>query len=325
MTPKRKTSPRQISMLTYEQGQVLDVCGPLEVFDQANRFLETEAYDFQIVAERPGAVRMSSGISLLADQSFSAMSGGFDTLLVAGGDGVASACRNMAFVEALGRVSRGARRIASVCTGAFLLAEAGLLDHRRATTHWASCHRLARTYPLVRVHPDRIYVRDGGVYSSAGVTAGIDLALALVEEDHGRRIALQIAKTLVVFMKRPGGQSQFSAQLSAQLETQGVLEGLPEWIANNPREDLTVENLAQRVHMSPRNFVRVFTKALGLTPTKFVERVRIDHAATYLENHNLTMEQIAAQSGFATAERMRRSFQRRLGVLPRVYRERFGA
>jgi transcriptional regulator GlxA family with amidase domain len=211
-----------------------------------------------------------------------------------------------------------------VCTGAFLLAEAGLLDGRRATTHWASCRELARRYPRVQVDPDPIFVRDGNVHTSAGVTAGMDLALALVEEDHGREVALGVARWLVLFLKRPGGQSQFSAQLSAQLAAREPIQELQAWVIENVDADLSVEALARRAGMSPRNFARVFTRETGVTPACFVETARVEAARRRLEQEGARgVEAIAAACGFGSAETMRRAFLRRVRVSPSDYRERF--
>jgi transcriptional regulator GlxA family with amidase domain len=267
---------------------------------------------------------MSSGIRIVADRSWASGLTGVDTLLVSGGIGAYAASRNRALQRVLREQNTLARRIASICTGSFILAEAGLLDGKRAVTHWMACGRFAREYPKVRVEPDKIFVRDEHIYSSAGVTAGIDLALALVEEDYGRTISLEVARTLVVFMKRQGGQSQFSSHLCAQVGSEGPLQGLPEWIVENPCSDLSVESLAEKAAMSERNFSRVFTRQIGMPPARFVERVRIDRARSYLENDALTLETVAEKSGFGTAERMRRTFLRHIGVLPGAYRKRFG-
>jgi transcriptional regulator GlxA family with amidase domain len=213
--------------------------------------------------------------------------------------------------------------VASVCTGAFLLAAAGVLDGRRATTHWALCDELARKYPTVQVEPDAIFVHDRGVWSSAGVTAGMDLALALVELDWGRAAALDVARLHVMFLKRPGGQSQFSAQLAAQMAEEGPLANLVAWIVEHPGADLRAEALARRARMSPRTFARAFAKEVGMTPAKFVERVRVEAARRWLEESNDPVELLAERSGFSDPERMRRAFMRQIGVGPRCYRARF--
>ncbi len=325
MKTEKDVKTKLISMVTYDNAQVLDVTGPLEVFSMANRFVsEDQAYKTEILAEKKGPVRMSSGITLLADRSFSDVSETIDTLMISGGYGAYDERRNKKLLKFLTGMNTKARRIASVCTGSFILAEAGLLHGKKATTHWADCDLLASEYPEITVEPDKIFIRDGHIYSSAGVTAGIDLALALVEEDCGRKVALKVAKILVVFMKRQGGQSQFSTHLSAQTDSKGSLKGLPEWILENPCKELSVEKLAEKVAMSERNFSRIFVKETGTTPAKFVESIRIDYAASYLENEAMTIDQVAVKSGFGTAEKMRRSFIRHLHVLPGTYRKRFG-
>jgi transcriptional regulator GlxA family with amidase domain len=226
-------------------------------------------------------------------------------------------------VRWVGRSAPSARRVASVCTGAFVLARAGLLDGRTATTHWADCAALAEQHPAVRVEPDRIFVRDGKVSTSAGVSAGIDLALAFVEEDLGTGVARAVARELVVFVKRPGGQTQFSTQLQWQLPERDALQTLQAWIADNLRGDLSVEALAARAGMSTRTFARVFAREVGLTPAAYVEAVRLEAARTALEDSGATVEGVARTCGFGTVETFRRAFHRHLGVSPSQYRERF--
>jgi transcriptional regulator GlxA family with amidase domain len=223
----------------------------------------------------------------------------------------------------LQRIVPRVRRLASICTGTFLLARAGLLDGKRATTHWASCARLQREYPRVKVEPDPIFVREGKLWTSAGVTAGMDLALAMVEEDHGPRIARAVAQQLVLFLKRPGGQSQFSAQLAVQLADRAPLAELQAWMADHLRDDLSVPTLARRVAMSPRNFARVFTREVGLTPARLVERLRVEAARRRLEESSDGVDAIAADCGFGSAEQMRCVFVRNLRVAPTAYRDRF--
>jgi transcriptional regulator GlxA family with amidase domain len=231
-----------------------------------------------------------------------------------------------ALIARLRRVAARPRRLGSVCTGAFLLAATGLLDGRRATTHWAFCEQLAAEHPRIEVDPDPIFVRDGNVYTSAGVTSGMDLALALVEEDHGRELALAVARWLVLFLKRPGGQSQFSAQLSAQLASRAPLQELQAWIVENVGEDLSVAALAARAGMSPRNFARVFTREVGVTPARFVETARVEAARRQLEeNGGQGVDGVAFTCGFGSAETLRRAFLRTLRVSPRDYRSRFQA
>ncbi len=285
MKQNSKMKTRLISMVTYENAGLLDVSGPLEVFTLANVFISKEndsdipAYKTEILARKKGPVLMSSGITLYADRAFSSSAAGTDTLMVAGGPGADEAAKDKGLIKLLREVNTRTRRLASICNGAIIFAEADLLNQRKATTHWAVCDQLARDYPEVQVEHDTIFVRDGHIYSSAGVTAGIDLSLALLEEDYGRKIAMTVAKFLVLFMKRQGGQSQFSAYLSLQSNGSGALKGLPEWIVNNPGKDLSIEELSAKAAMSERNFERVFKKETGMTPGKFIETVRIEYAA----------------------------------------------
>jgi transcriptional regulator GlxA family with amidase domain len=317
---------RRIVILVYDGIQSLDLTGPLEVFGTANRHLvrsgAAAAYSLEVVAPRGGIVTGMSGLRIAADRSCAELRGPIDTLVVAGGD-VRSVFGDRAVLRWLARASRRVRRLASVCTGAFLLAEAGVLDGRRATTHWGSVAHLARRYPQLTVEPDLIFVRDGNVYTSAGVTAGIDLALALVEDDLGHEVALAVARQLVVFLKRPGGQSQFSSALAAQAVAPGPLKGLPEWIVANLRGNLSVEALAARAAMSPRHFARVFKRETGATPARAALAARVEAARRRLEDGDDGLEGVAAASGFGSAEVMRRAFLRTLRVGPAVYRRRF--
>jgi len=315
---------RRIVVLAFPDMQSLDVAGPVEVFASAS-----DEYQVEIVAPDAGRVSASSGLTLWTDRSIADIRGPLDTLLIAGGVGTQAVMADERVLAAVRRLAAHSRRVASVCSGAFVLAAAGLLDGRRATTHWGWCDVLAKAYPSVTVEPDCIFVRDGNasenysVWTSAGVTAGIDLALAMVEEDLGRDVALGVARALVVFLKRPGGQSQFSAQLSGQLAEREPLGDLQAWVANHLAEDLSVERLAQRVAMSVRNFSRTFTREVGVTPARFVERSRVDAARRLLEESAASVDEIAARCGFGTAETMRRSFLRAVHVSPSAYRSRF--
>jgi transcriptional regulator GlxA family with amidase domain len=316
-------------MLAYPGVQVLDVMGPLEVFARTSRWLRDEgrraddAYSVEILGLTRGAFRASNGLRIHADRRFDQAAPGIDTLMIAGGLGMDRQLSHQALLRWIRRQSGSVRRLASICTGAFLLAEAGLLDGRRATTHWFSCGAFARRYPSVRLESDRIYVREGSIYTSAGVTSGMDLALAMVEEDLGRDVALAIARQLVLFLTRPGGQSQFSAQLSAQLAQHEPLRDLQAWIIDHPREDLSAEALARRAGMSPRNFARVFTRDVGQTPGRFVTSARVETARRLLEESSQSLESICAATGFGTTEAMRRAFLRRVGIAPGQYRQRF--
>ncbi len=316
-------------MLAFPDAQILDITGPLEVFGRAARWLTEErgwripAYTVEIAAAKAGPFATSSGIRLIADRSTAQVRGPIDTILVAGGRGTTVALRDRALVDWLRASIHCTRRLCSVCTGAFLLAEAGLLDGLRATTHWRQCERLAAQYPAVSVETDPIFVRAGKIFTSAGVTAGIDLALALLEDDHGRDVALAVARELVMFLRRPGGQSQFSVQLSAQVADREPIRELQRWIADHLGADLSVDVLARRAAMSPRNFARVFTREVGVTPGEFVEKSRVEAARRRLEESADGVDSIASECGFGTRETMRRAFIRRLHVPPSAYRSRF--
>jgi transcriptional regulator GlxA family with amidase domain len=324
---------RRIVLVAFPDVQILDVTGPSEVFSLADREARgvraasaaPPAYTLELVAPDAGALRASSGLSLVPDRAFEACRGSIDTLVVAGGRGVPAAARDPRLTNWLRLAARRSRRVTSVCTGAFLLARAGLLDGRRVTTHWNACAALARHYPSLKVEPDPIFVRDGNVYTSAGVTAGIDLALALVEEDLGREVALAVARDLVLFIRRPGGQAQFSAGLAGQAATRPGVRELQAWIADHLDGDLSVPALAERAFMSPRNFARVFSREVGVTPAAYVEGLRLERARMLLETSDLQLHEIALRSGFGTVETLRRVFGRRLGVNPNAYRSRFAS
>jgi transcriptional regulator GlxA family with amidase domain len=314
---------RRIAILAFEGAQTLDVTGPYEVFSTANRLCGGGEYDVEIVAPEKRALRTGSGLAIVPDRATSGVRGGLDTLLIAGGEGVLRAVEDERLVRWVKRAAGRSRRVASVCTGAYLLARAGLLDGRSAATHWASAGDLARRHPEVEVDPEAIFVRDGDVWTSAGVTAGMDLALALVEEDLGRRVALETARWLVVFVQRPGGQSQFSSHLRAQVAERRPLRELQEWMTANLDADLSVPALATRAAMSERNFARAFGREVGMTPAAYVEALRVDDARLRLESSGQKLEAVAHDCGFGTVETMRRAFHRRLGVGPAGYRERF--
>ena len=316
-------------MLAFADCDILDVCGPLDVFVWANISLRRSGkakepvYSIHIIADQAGPISTYSGVKILADAVFYDEKGEFDTLIVAGGNGFEKAMANRELIDWLNRMSSKVRRIVSICTGAFLLAESGLLDGCKATTHWSCCNRLANDYRNIQVEPDRIFIRDGSVYTSGGITAGIDLALSLVEEDWGSEIANRVARGLLVFLRRPGGQSQFSGYLPIEAKTRMDFRELQAWIIENPTENLSVEALASRVAMSPRNFSRVFVKEVSMTPASFVELVRINVARHKIEQTNMSLKIIAQQCGFANDEQMRRAFQRQLKVSPHAYRKRF--
>lgn len=314
----------------YQGCQSLDVTGPYEVFAGANRWLRAHnkppAYRLVLAAVgRQQTLVMDSGLRLQADLRLADWRGPVDTLLVPGGDGRRVQVSNRPLINSLRRLSAKARRVTSVCTGSFLLAEAGLLDGRRATTHWYAAKEMAARYPQVTVDPDPIYVRDGKFATSAGITAGIDLALALVEEDLGREVSLTIARWLVLFLHRPANQRQFSAQLQVQSAERDALRQLQGYIADHLGEDLRVERLAERVAMSPRHFARCFRDEVGMTPAHYVAQLRIEAARRMLEQGDRSIHVIALECGFGTPETLRRSFARALKTAPREYRQRFHA
>ena len=326
-----RVPPRRIAIVAFEDVQVLDVTGPLEVFGRTSRWLidngcrPDPAYDLELVACHSGTISTSSGLRLVADRAYADLEEGIDTLLVAGGRGARAAASDQALIDSLRRIAPRVRRLGSVCTGAFILAAAGLLDGRKATTHWSYVEELQRRYPSVRVEADPIYVRDDQIYTSAGVTAGMDLALALVEEDHGPQVALQVARQLVLFLRRPGGQSQFSTHLAVQMCDRDPLRELQQWMGDHLDSDLAVEALADRVAMSPRHFARVFATQAGMTPARFVARLRVEAARRRLEESADSTDVIARTCGFGTREAMRRAFIRAVGVPPSDYRNRFSA
>lgn len=319
---------RQVGIVAVPDFELLDVAGPLSLFASATvdgTGGGRPAYRCRIIGPAAGPVAASIGTAVVADAGFREVDlRELDTVLVAGGIGARRAGPDPALLDWLRLAAGRVRRIGSVCTGAFLLAEAGLLDGRVATTHWHHAGELAAAYPRVRVDAERIYVQDGSVWTSAGVTSGMDLALALIAEDLGRRPALALARAKVMYMHRPGGQSQFSAELALQTADEPRLARLQGWVFENLSAPLTVEELAGRAAMSPRNFNRVFTRAVGISPARFVERARVDAARRRLEGGAGSIEAIAHDTGFGNPERMRRSFLRQLGVAPADYRQRFG-
>jgi transcriptional regulator GlxA family with amidase domain len=318
---------RRVWVVAFPDAQVLDVTGPWEVFALANRVgtPPTPRYALSLVTPASGPFATSGGLPLVAHRSLAEAAGPVDTLIVAGGRGTHPGVRDPRLVPWVRRTARRARRVASVCTGAFLLAEAGLLDGRRATTHWEFCDALQRRFPTVRVERDPIFVRDGHVFTSAGITAGMDLALELVEDDLGRDLALRVARLLVMFLRRPGGQSQFSVQLAAQLAERNGLREVQAWIADHPNGDCSVEALARRARMSARNFARAFRREIGLTPAAYVEAQRVEAARGLLETSTRNLGEVADACGFGRVETMHRAFRRRLRIAPGQYRHHFRA
>lgn len=329
MVAPKRFRPHRVVMFAFDDAQVLDITGPLEVFGRAGRWLRDHghsrerAYTVELVARRAGTVRTSSGLGLVADRSFRQVRSA-DTLLVTGGIGYREVLDDEAVLRWLRKMGGCCDRMGSICTGAMILAAAGLLEGMRATTHWAYCDELAAALGPGNVDADALFLTNGKVYTSAGVTAGIDMALAMVEKDWGQPVALAVAQELVLYLKRPGGQSQFSRLLAAQKTESSRLQGLLCWIVEHPEADHHVEKLAERVNMSPRNFVRRFGAEVGMTPAKYVEKVRVEAARRRLEEGGLPLETVAARSGFSSEEVMRRTFLRQLGIPPSEYRARFG-
>ncbi len=318
---------RTVEILTFPAGQLLDVAGPLQVFATANELVaargDAPLYAVRVVSAGAPNVVTSAGLGL-AVAPLPRVSAKLDTLLVAGGPGVHAAANNPRVLDWLRRRAKRARRVASVCTGAFLLGAVGLLNERRAATHWRHCAELARRHPAIRVESDPIYVRDGSVWTSAGVTAAIDLALALVEEDAGRGLSLAVARHLVMFLKRPGGQAQFSTVLSLQ-GAEDRFGDLHAWMSGRLNGDLSLPAMARRAGMSERSFSRHYAQSTGLTPARAVERLRVEAARRLLSDTRLPVKRIAARCGFGSEETLRRSFGRLLASTPQDYRARFSA
>jgi len=329
--PGNAGKTRRVLMLAAPGTQILDLVGPFQVFARAAEIVarsqpsKPPVYALEVVTTTTGLLPTNCGLRLEGHRTFREVQGRIDTLLVAGGSGVETGLENEDIVRWVCRLAPRLRRIGSICTGAFLLARCGLLNGRRATTHWKYCEQLARHYPKIRIDPDPIFVRDGNVYTSAGVTAGMDMALALVEEDIGSAVALQVARELVLYLRRPGGQSQFSAALNLQTCDKQPIRDLGAWVLENLRKDLSVCALAGRVGMSPRNFARVFRQQMSMTPAKFVENLRLEVARRRLQESNASLESVATTCGFRNADAMRSAFRRVVKVAPGEYRWRFQA
>jgi transcriptional regulator GlxA family with amidase domain len=306
---------RKLGLVIFPGFQILDAAGPLAAFEIADR-IAGGAYQVRLLAETAGLVASSAGVGLAAEALDEAP---YDTILVSGGEGARAFDERAGVVRWLQRQAGAARRMASVCSGAFLLAEAGLLDGRRATTHWQRSDAFARRYPQVRLEADRIWVRDGPIWTSAGITAGIDLALAMIEEDLGEMVARRTAQQLVVHQRRPGGQSQFSDLLDLG-GMNGRFGPLLDWARERLGEALGVERLAERAAMSPRHFARAFAAETGVTPAKAVERLRLEAARLRIETTREPIDRVAEAVGFGDAERMRRAFLRAFGQPPQALR-----
>jgi transcriptional regulator GlxA family with amidase domain len=317
---------RIVVHVAYPGIAMLDLAGPAEVFATANRMAESGPRYRSLVASADGRpIACNSGLRLDADTRLSSVTGRVDTLLISAGLTYVEAMRSDELVAQVRRIAGMARRVGSTCVGAFVLAAAGLLDGRTATSHWAFCEELSRDFPNIKVEPDRIFVRDGNVFTSAGVTAGMDLALALVEADHGIEVARKVARWLVLFMQRPGGQSQFSERLAHPIPSDSALRAVCDEIVKDPSADHSVPGMAERAALSERHFARLFIAETGTTPARFVERARVEAARDLLEAGPASVETVAEQAGFGSPETMRRAFLRVLGVGPADYRARFGA
>jgi transcriptional regulator GlxA family with amidase domain len=315
---------KPIAIVVPHNAQTLDICGPLDAFLEANRQAPGKCnYDVRLLSVGVDHAVKAGGMSLVAHGSIFEDEGAIDTLLVAGTPDYTQAYDESALPAWLRQQAPRSRQHGSVCTGAFFLGVAGLLDGLNVTTHWQHAAELAERFPAAKVASDQIFVQDGSLWTSAGVTAGIDLALKLIEDDHGRDVALSVARRLVVFLKRPGGQSQFSAHLAAQVATEGRIQAVQHWMLDHLSLDLTVKTLASRAAMSVRNFTRVFQEEAGMTPADFVEMARVDSARRLLEDTGKPLQRVASSCGFANPDTMRRAFLRRIGTGPSEYRERF--
>ena len=315
--------PRTVALLVYEEAQVLDVTGPAEVFAAADGFLGGGAYDVRLVSLDGEDVVGGSGLRLGVDGSVDDLPARIDTFVAPGSHAFRRMSHDPALLAAVRACAARSRRVAAVCAGAFLLGAAGLLDGRRATTHWMFLDELAERFPAASPQDDPIFVRDGEVYTSAGGTAGIDLALALVEADHGPALARDVARYLVVFMQRPGGQAQFSVRLQADPVERAPLRALLDEIAADPAGDHRLPALSARAGFSERHLTRVFARELGTTPGRYVEEVRLEAARALLESSDAPLEVIARRCGLGSAETLRRTFARDVGVTPHAYRQRF--
>jgi len=312
-----------IAILATPGVQLLDVSGPLDVFAEANAQTGTDIYQLRVVGSALGAIRSSSGVRLMPDVVIGQkLTEKIDTLLVTGSPNMAESSLDHHVLDWVREVARSVRRYGSVCSGAFLLAKAGLLSGRRVTTHWAVADQLAQAFPSVTVDADAIHVRDGRLRTAAGVTAGLDLSLALVEEDLGREVAMRVAAQLVMFFKRPGGQMQFSRKGQTVPVGRSALQEAQRWIAANPGEDLSIANLASRTGLSSRHFARLFRQEVGVTPAAWVQEARVAAARRLLESGDAVPKQVACQCGFANADTLRRAFVRLVGVTPAEYRKR---
>lgn len=321
----RQAENRRIGVLIYPDAEVLDITGPHEVFSMASGFQlqhdSSISYEVFLISKTSKPVKMSSGMKIQPDYRFEDCPLPLDTLIVPGAESIEQAVGDPELLDWIEKQSAKTRRMVSICTGAFFLAKLGLLNGKKVTTHWGYCQLLQKSYPELEVVPNALYIKQGNIYTSAGITAGMDLALALVEEDESKEIAMSVARKLVLFYKRPGGQNQFSEFILSQ--SNSLFNELIEWIMQNLSGDLSIEKLAGQVNMSPRNFTRLFKRELEETPAKFIEKLRLHHARILLENRTSALKEVAGRCGFKSEEQMRRAFQRELCVTPQEYRARF--
>jgi transcriptional regulator GlxA family with amidase domain len=324
MDAKKSAPPRRIAFVAYDGLTILDLIGPHEVFGTANALAETKLYSTSIVGPTLAPIVSDTGVMLQPATDFES-AGEFDTIVTPGGPGLREAATNARISQWLKARASRTRRMVAVCTGFYGVAATGLLDGRRAATHWRWARDAARRFPAVKVDSEVLFVEDPPFYTSAGVTAGIDLALALVERDHGPILALNVARELVVYLKRPGGQPQFSEPLQFQSSAVNRFSDLAAWLPQHLQDDLSVEALAGRVNIGARHFSRVFSETFGTTPGRYVEAVRLDAARERLANSRRTIESVASSVGFASADVFRRAFERGFGVSPTTYRRHFGS
>ena len=327
--PRRGKGLRFV-LVAVPGGDPFDVIGPLAVIREANFFLEASGrpdlkYEYEVVTNHPGTVFEVDGFKMVVDKSCYEVRGEVDTVVIQAIDYEGACLEDERFLSWVRRMSKRARRMATACIGTYVLAEAGLLDGRRATTHWCACSDFRRRYPKVDLDGEPIYVKDGNVYTSAGITSVLDLMIALVEEDFGSELALRVAQGLVMFLRRPANQSQFSVPLAALKTEDSRVRDVISHVVEHPDADLTIERLSELANMSPRNFVRVFSREIGMTPGKFVEMSRLETARRHLEQSTMSVSEVAVECGYKTPDGLRLAFDRNLGVTPRDYRARFSS
>jgi transcriptional regulator GlxA family with amidase domain len=328
LPPKERR--RRVVIVVIPGATPMEFIGPMEFLGEANFMLDHSdrsdlGYDIEMVTTQPGVVYERQGLKIVVDKPYHELRGKIDTLIFQPIDYDERCIHDKRFISWVGRIATRVRRIATVCIGTYILAEAGVLDGRRATTHWAACDDFARRYPRVKLDPDPIYIKDGNVYTSAGASSGLDLTLALIEEDFGSELALRVAQGMVMYLRRPGSQAQFSVHMTQPQPEEHKLQQLLSYIADNLERDLNVEALADRAGMSARNFARVFGRTVGMPPGRFIEQSRLERARQLLEQSDLSISQISTRCGYGTTEGMRLAFDRNLNVAPREYRRRFSS